>query len=143
MTLNQVTINQEQELYVIPEGSGYSCLGFDVCKERTEKYAKWLGAELAVMPVGCIEAYELYRSLSEQIRQTGRRCDVELCPQLIGLEGRRVEVVDKYGDTRRFWVGKSTGWLPVHLEISRKTSHGGPAVMGAPFKSVRVIGRSR
>ena len=28
----------------------------------------------------------------------------------MGLEGRRVEVVDAYGETRRFNVGRSTGW---------------------------------
>ncbi len=51
-----------------------------------------------------------------------------LTEQLIGLEGWRVEVVDKElsgGATRRFIVGKSTGWRPCHLEIANRRSHGG------------------
>lgn len=63
----------------------------------------------------------------------------EVAPQLVGLEGRRVEVVDAYGETRRFTVGRSSGWMPCHLEIARRDSNGGPAVTGAPFKSVSVI----
>ena len=67
------------------------------------------------------------------------RCPVELTPELTGLEGKRVEVVDRYGERRRFIVGKSTGWLPIHLEIARRNSSGGPAVTGAPFQSVRIV----
>ncbi|WP_157698714.1 hypothetical protein [Geobacter sp. DSM 9736] len=72
-------------------------------------------------------------------QQTGYRSKAELTPQLIGLEGKRVEVVDCYGGKRRFWVGRSTGWIPCHLEIDTRRSSGGPAVTGAPFRSVRVF----
>jgi len=53
-----------------------------------------------------------------------------LTPQLIGLEGWRVAVVDCHSDEeqpaeRRFIVGKSTGWRPCHLEISRRNALGG------------------
>lgn len=59
-------------------------------------------------------------------------------PQLVGLEGCRVEVVDRYGEKRRFWVGRSTGWKPIHLEIKTKRSAGGfPADL--EYVSVRVI----
>jgi hypothetical protein len=50
-----------------------------------------------------------------------------LTAQLIPYEGDRVEVVDQWGDTRRFWVGKSTGWRPCHLEIHNARSSGGGA----------------
>ncbi|END3175285.1 hypothetical protein ABL052_004504, partial [Salmonella enterica] len=70
---------------------------------------------------------------------SGNKCDAEYTPQLVGLEGRRVEVIDAYGETRRFIVGRSSGWMPCHIEIARRDSHGGPAVTGAPFKSVSVI----
>jgi hypothetical protein len=76
----------------------------------------------------------------EVYQKTGKRCDAELSQQLTGLEGRRVEVVDQYGETRRFIVGRSTGWIPVHLEIKTRRSMGGSAVCGAPFKSVRLVG---
>jgi hypothetical protein len=49
-----------------------------------------------------------------------------LSPQLVGLEGWRVEVVTTYGETRRFYVGRSTGWKPCHIEVCRRDSSGGP-----------------
>lgn len=48
-----------------------------------------------------------------------------LTPQLIGLEGWRVEVTDTQGETRRFIVGRSTGWRPCHLEVKTRRSFGG------------------
>jgi len=48
-----------------------------------------------------------------------------LTPELVGLEGWRVEVVTSYGETRRFYVGRSTGWQPCHVEIPRRDSKGG------------------
>jgi len=68
------------------------------------------------------------------------RCNVELTPELVGREGKRVEVIDCYGEKRRFIVGKSTGWMPIHLEIKSKASTGGGGVTGTPFKSVKIVG---
>lgn len=48
-----------------------------------------------------------------------------LTPQLVGLEGWRVEVVTTYGEKRRFYVGMSTGWRPCHLEVLTRRSLGG------------------
>jgi hypothetical protein len=88
-------------------------------------------------------AYNAYTALMERAaaycQRNDLRCPVELTAQLVGLEGKRVEVVDRHGERRRFQVGKSTGWMPCHLEISRRNSTGGPAVTGAPFQSVRVL----
>ena len=42
------------------------------------------------------------------------------------------------GEARRFIIGKSTGWLPIHLEVSRKTSSGGGAAE-RHYKSVRTL----
>jgi hypothetical protein len=52
-----------------------------------------------------------------------------MTPQLSGLEGWRVEVVDtEETPPRRFIVGRSTGWRPCHLEINnRRSLGGGPA----------------
>lgn len=63
------------------------------------------------------------------------RSDAGLTPQLVGLEGWRVEVVTTYGETRRFYVGRSTGWVPCHIEIARRDSTGG---MGAERKYAKV-----
>lgn len=61
-----------------------------------------------------------------------------LTPQLTGLEGKRVEVVTTYGERRRFWVGRSTGWRPCHLEVKLRTSSGGMAA-DREYLSVKVI----
>lgn len=49
----------------------------------------------------------------------------KLTPQLVGLEGWRVEVLTVSGQRRRFIVGKSTGITPIHLELARRDSDGG------------------
>lgn len=61
-----------------------------------------------------------------------------LTSQLIGLEGDRVEVITTYGEQRRFWVGRSTGWAPCHLEVHNTRSTGGPAAE-REYQSVKVI----
>jgi hypothetical protein len=70
------------------------------------------------------------------------RSDAGLSPQLIGLEGYRVEVVTDYGETRRFIVGRSSGWEPCHIEVPRRNSSGG---MGAErhYRNVRTLYRAR
>ena len=151
--IENVTINEEQGLYVIPEAGGYSCLGFDVCLDRCWKYADWLrsrGFRVAAPSVrkrGSLEVYACYLKLLDKIRkvhtETGETCDVELTLSLIGLEGKRVEVVDRYCDKRRFQVGRSGGWIPVHLELHNRRSSGGTAVYGTPFRSVRVVPAAR
>lgn len=62
----------------------------------------------------------------------------QLTPQLLQFEGFRVEVVDKFGETRRFKVGRSTGWRPIHLELKRRDSSGGNGA-DKEYKSVRVV----
>lgn len=66
------------------------------------------------------------------------RSEEGLSPQLRGLEGKRVEVVTDDGETRRFIVGRSSGWVPCHLEVKRRDSMGGGSAE-KHYKSVRVI----
>lgn len=65
-----------------------------------------------------------------------------LTPQLIGLEGYRVEVVTTYDEKQRFIVSRSTGWRPCHICLARSTSSGGMAA-DQKYKSVRVIAKVR
>ena len=160
------SIDEERKLYNIKCSGGYTCLGFDVCEKKTKEVLAWMSDRVKVynanssivttfaeimtkhMPEkGTPEAYDFYERIMELGRKfnelTNERCEAELIPELKGLEGKRVEVTDIYEPRpRRFYVGKSTGWMPCHLEISRVNSHGGPAAMG-PYKSVRVIPRMR
>lgn len=143
------SINTDQRLYVKAVTSergkveGYTCLGFDVAEDWGRKVAAWAGVSGPVAEKGTAEAYAEYLGImaagGAHHAQTKERCPALLEPMLIGKEGRRVEVVDRYGERRRFYVGKSTGWLPIHLEIKRQNSTGGGGVTGSPFRSVRVV----
>jgi hypothetical protein len=71
------------------------------------------------------------------------RDNSDLTPQLTGLEGHRVEVMDiPNARPRRFIVGKSTGWRPCHLELARVSARGGEPAAKA-YESVRSIGKVR
>lgn len=143
----ELTLNKERQLYVIKTEVGVSCLGFDVCQEKSKRLSEWLNARDVstpkIGPRGSEKAYRDYLLLCSMVEivhgNTGEKCDVELTEQLIGLEGKRVEVTDCHGETRRFWVARSSGWTPVHLEIKRRNSISGLAVSGAPFKELKVI----
>lgn len=138
-----VTINLDQELYVIPEGagSGFSCLGFDVLIARFNRLANALDwAPFPQSERGTLQGYERYRALREHAYDTGRRFTCELSPQLIGLEGHCVEVIDQFGDRRRFVVGKSAGWIPIHLELARRNSSGGMAA-AREYRAVKDLER--
>lgn len=65
-----------------------------------------------------------------------------LSPQLTGLEGYRVEVVDTHGEKRRFIVSRSTGWVPCHIELNNRRSLGGMAA-DRHYQSVRPLYRVR
>jgi hypothetical protein len=70
-------------------------------------------------------------------------CDLsDLSPQLTGLEGRRVEVTTTEGQKRRFIVGRSTGWKPIHLELPRRDSSGGVAAE-REYASVKPLYRAK
>jgi hypothetical protein len=143
--MSKVQICKDAGSYTIQEGKGYSCLGFDVCLERLEAYLKELGepAPDFFSLRGTMAGYDAYRSAADRLRvrfeKTGKRAECGLVPQLIGLEGKRVEVVNCWGEKERFEVGRSTGWIPCHIAKARRNSSGVPAVCGAPFKSIRVI----
>ncbi len=73
---------------------------------------------------------------------TGAHCNAELLPVLSGLEGWRVEVTEPDGERRCFIVGKSTGWMPCHLEIARRDSTGGAAAYVPEGARVRALYRA-
>lgn len=137
------SVNIEQRLYNIECGQGYTCLGFDVMERKRKALADWLNIAHGSYVPGTQHAFDTYATLLEmagsRATRTGERCPVELSSQLIGLEGRRVEVVDRKGDKpRRFKVGKSTGWMPCHIELANARSHGGIAA-NHTYYSVRIV----
>jgi hypothetical protein len=152
-SLRGFTVNEETRLYVLQHTKFVTCLGFDECYNRSVKMREWLSAQIpsSVFQIperkGTFKAYAIYSMLLKTVERVCRdrhiRCDIYLTPQLTGLENSRVEVIDCYDNKRRFWVGKSTGFMPCHLEIARRDSTGGPAVGGTPFKSIRIISQNR
>lgn len=75
-----------------------------------------------------------------QEQRNAARDNSSLSPQLVGLEGHRVEAKTTYGETRRFIVGKSTGWVPIHLELANRRSSGGGGAE-RNYTSVRSLGK--
>jgi hypothetical protein len=134
-------------VYVLNHGKFITCLGFDVVLKKAAALAREMNIP-EHSPVqterGTMTAYRKYAALVDKARQkniaSGWRSRVDLTADLIGLEGKRVEVIDSYGGRRRFIVGRSTGWIPCHLEIKCRRSLGGEAVWGTPFSSVRIVG---
>lgn len=152
-----VTLNDEQRLYAVDHGEFVTTLGYDVVASRTERMLtelvgrlkadeKWLDEQPDVTP-GTREAWDLYIIVQQKVKEAceeqGERAVYDLSPQLMGLEGWRVQVVDNEGDEpRRFIVGRSTGWAPCHLEIRTSRSRGGdPARL--TYHRVTTLGRVR
>jgi hypothetical protein len=149
---SDITLNQEQRLYNVPCGkSHFSCLGFERCDFLAKHLAIELAARGHIVPetaaVGSLERYHQYRQLcamaeSEHIKN-GFRSQAELTPELIGLEHKRVEVVHEWQpgkpETARFVVGKSTGYIPCHLELKSTRSSGGGAVCLGKIISVKIL----
>jgi hypothetical protein len=137
-------IDTDQGLYVIDSGTGYSCLGFAVAERKRQAVLVWAdGVADGPYALGTPEHYEAYTQamaigLAHHL-QTKERCPAELTPQLVGLEGKRVEVTEPGEKPRRFIVGKSTGWMPCHIERKRRDSSGGYAAMVGKDATVRVI----
>lgn len=145
------SINHEQRLYVMEAGEGYTCYGFDVLDRKANGIADWLrdqprytGRPVPVIPapVGTEEHFaacdEMFTRGQEFNTLTRERCPIELVPALAGLEGKRVEA-DYFGERIRFYVGKSTGWMPAHLQLKRIDSDGGEALIADEVKNVRTI----
>ena len=84
---------------------------------------------------------ERWDALTEAERER-LRSDAGLTKQLVGLEGWRVEVETDSGDKYRFIVGRSSGWVPCHIEVKTRRSFGGMSAR-SHYKSVRRIERVR
>lgn len=155
------SINKEQRLYVIRCGAGYSCYGYDSLNRQAQGVLSWLKEQgrTAELLLGAHKVDVKSLSIPERVgtkkhfaacdailnagaqfsRDSGIRCFAELHPQLMGKEGKRVKIIDAAGNPRSFIVGRSSGWLPTHLEVSRRDSSGGVPVSRENFQSVSLV----
>lgn len=139
----QVTINYEQELYVIPENGGYSCMGFNILNNSAKRLASELGRCWNTSAPHTVENYQSYQKLvnlaHKRFLETGRKAECELHPMLKNHVGERVEVTFQDGTKERFNVGQSTGYIPCLLRLHNRISRSGSAIScEEPIKSVRV-----
>lgn len=139
-----MTLNHEQRLYVLHCGSHISCLGFEYAAKRAKEVSAWCGLPAPKASPGTREAYDEYKAAMsagfQKHKATGERCLVELEPLLIGLEGKRVEVSAPDGTRERFYVSRSTGWMPCHTAVKTRRSLGGRAAYAPGGATIRVVG---
>jgi hypothetical protein len=134
--MNKITLNKESRLYNIHCQDGYSCLGFEVLEKRMAALGEELQIIIEPVEAGTVDRYNQYQKLIEvaagRNKLNGWRSQSELTPELIGLEGKKVKVTHKWpsGETEtvQFIVGKSTGFIPCHLELESKNPNSGGAV---------------
>lgn len=137
------SIDAAQRLYVLSCGAGFTCLGFDVAEARRVAALRWLKLPVPHEPKGTPQAFAAYAEAmakgAAHHAATGKRCDHELTLELVGREGKRVEMRAPGQAPHRFYVGRSSGWMPVHLEIARRDSSGGESVYMPDGATIRTI----
>lgn len=147
--MNQLKIDKQKQQYVFTQNSGVFKVGIALLAKRAKAVAQWMGIAEPKSKAGSFEHYTECMAMMEKghqyAKRTGLQCSDNLSPQLVGYEGARVSVVDNAGYTRSFWVARTLGWMPSHLEVERL-----PAIFGQNdeddvlaaevYQSVVVIG---
>lgn len=145
----KVTLNDEQKLYVIPCGEGFTCYGYQNCFEQVLE----LSMRLSMDPpdeadLGTLEMYNRYRELLDHVAKNninlgtwyGLKTPLAVRHVLESARrsGSRIRIFLGDKDTGRCWndeydvigrVGRSTGILKSPLMISRRNSTGGGAIL--------------
>lgn len=159
-----VSLHPTEPLYILHFPGGTTTMGFSRCLDLSIQLSRWLAHQLDLYGLsreipnlppdsalihaqGTLEGYSLYSSLLDRAsslrasRNPRLQCPIQLTPQLIPHEGHWVEVLDSHDDRRSFFVAKSSGWMPCHLELPSPRAYSGPAAMGAPYKSITRLTR--
>jgi len=144
------SINSEQRLFVLNAGRGFTCLGFDVVRDRTRQYAGFLGETLIEpLPYGSVEAFRLYQEIEHRLAKNSIAQKLTIydpnTPKelIVVLENARVKKTRIrlfYGDltTGRDWneennvdgyLGRTTGPIHCPILLKSKTSSGGGIIL--------------
>jgi hypothetical protein len=145
--MESVTLNHEQRLYVIAQGGGYSCLGFDNARNHAHQIARRLGQPDLAFTAKEHDTLAGYRKYQAAARAWGQSplardtyFDPETSPDVVKVlevcRKTRCQVRLIFGDTMtgQSWfdefdvvgrIGRSTGWLKVPLLIEAGEAGGG------------------
>lgn len=146
--IDGVTTNDEQRLFVIRAGKGFSCFGYDNCYRESKQLAERLERP-DLMPredeIGTLKQYgnhrELLRSIGDRDLGTWYSPGTPIVVQswLEGALKSKVRLKLTYGDpeTGAVWgdrpetgtIGRSMGPLKVPLLIKNRRSTGGAAIL--------------
>lgn len=157
------SINPEQRLYVLRESGGFSCLGFDVARDRMMMYLELMGHKLPdPIPYGNREAFELYerierqyiahpaskattfdphtaeavKALLENARLKHLRLRLYMGDAATGLDWNEEHDVLGY-------ISRSMGPIRVPILIKTQASSGGPAILTACIVKLQSVDGKR
>lgn len=103
---------------------------FEFIELQRTRLCDWLGIPLLPFHLGSELHYKSFLSLRRlayvKFLATKERCPCLLVPELIGLEGKWVEVIYPDRSSLTFKVECSLGWMPQHIEVSPRHVVGGP-----------------
>jgi hypothetical protein len=143
------TVGTERELFAYRKKSaeaGASTLGFQEERRRSAAISRELGLPAPAAPPGTCAALLEYLELLEAARyhvvRTGKRMTCGLHPDLTGLEGSTLEAT-RDGEKVRFILGKSTGFIPCHLEVAVGKDYGDAIHPEEDLGRIKVIRRAK
>lgn len=164
----EVTVNHEQKLYVIPaQGGGHTCLGFEVAYAKAQAVWEWLDDARICDPdagwIGTPEGYADYQRLMALgaehacvnhtwLYDWGQDTPQAVKAALLDAKDTGARVRIFYGDpvTGRDWgqehdvtgtVSRSTGWFKCLILVANSRSDGGPAILTGNIVRLYVSGR--
>lgn len=145
MTRRLLRNDTEHGMYVIEQvDKSVSCFGWVNTMNALRRYETYLGMMYprCEAGLGTVEVYEAYevaiKALRAEYEKTHRQIMVDCNPQLRFLIGRVVRVTTEHGETHRWLIGKSCGWLPVLLSMNPRGAHLGGDPIEPAMKFLRV-----
>src|SRR5260221_108576 len=143
-----ILVDPEKRVYRIPTMTSDDTISieYDSVSEFIEQFSTWLterGYEVPPVPeVGTVEHYLTQEELGTMIykhwEDTGEQFREWLIPELIGYEGKTLEVVTCWGETQRFTLGLTGVWAAHHVTVI-PGNEGFHPVIGHPFQSIKVV----
>lgn len=143
----KISVNTQQQLYVIETSYGYSCHGWSQAAYEQERLVHWArehGIPIEIAPIedaGTPLWYEKFKALQAAVvkfcAEHGTRCLIMLHHDLRAFEGQRVKAVYE-GRKIEGYVTKTTGPIPVLLVIPDTEDATAQEVI-MPYDSIKQV----